>query len=236
MCHRRYPKYATWHRILIYIKTRYIFLTGPATRILNLQSWLWPSQQPRGLDLIHRFHCVGSTLPIPWWRETVCEKVFYQYRYRCKPQKPKKEKYLFGIWRILNPDQMLNRPLPILIELWFLLCERLGGPSRTIQNIKHPQMSSHTLVQNAHLYDFNGQKKQIGPWLYCRLILTAWLYLYMVQICSWELISLFCGSIKTWHTYYLFSDTIHQFHYLHCVHYLDRYIIYIIHQISCHMS
>lgn len=33
-----------WHRTLIYIKTRYVFLTGPATRILNLQSWLWPSQ------------------------------------------------------------------------------------------------------------------------------------------------------------------------------------------------
>ena len=83
-----------------------MFLTGPATRILNLQSWLWPSQQPRGLDLIHRFHCVGSTLPIPWWRETVCEKVFYQYRYRL--QTPKTQKRKIPLWDLEDIESWPN--------------------------------------------------------------------------------------------------------------------------------
>ena len=167
-----------WHRTLIYIKTRYVFLTRASNPHSQPPILTMTLPVPRGLDLIHRFHCVGSTLPIPWWRETVCEKVFYQYRYRCIPQKPKKEKYLFGIWRILNPDPMLNRPLPVLIVFLFL-CERLGGafayhPSEYQTS---PNVISHLGSKCTPLW-FQWSEK------------TNWTMtlLHMVQICSWELI------------------------------------------------
>lgn len=176
-------------------------------------------------------------LPIPWWRETVCEKVFYQYRYRCIPQKPKKEKYLFGIWRILNPDPMLNRPLPVLIVFLFL-CERLGGafayhPSEYQTS---PNVISHLGSKCTPLW-FQWSEKtnwtmtllQAHPDSLAVSLHGANLQLRAHLIILWQYQNMtYILSVLRHHT----SVTLH---YLHCVT-LFRHIIYIIHQISCRMS
>ncbi len=135
-----------------------------------------------------------------------------------------REKYLFGIGGYWITKCWIDHN----VLTWKYFCsmrEALGLRTCTIlQNMKHPKMSSHTLVQNTPLW-FHGQENQIGPWLYSRLILIKAVSLHgenPEHVCGWELISLFCGSIKPWHRYkYLFSHTIHQLQYLHCLHYLD---------------